>query len=43
MKEVEDLARERAGKEAEMNELKLGEDRLRRELGFKDSVSLFAD
>jgi len=39
MKEMEDLARERTGKEAEMKELKLGEERLRRELGFKDSVS----
>lgn len=39
MKEMEDLARERAGKEVEMKELKLGEERLRRELAFKDSVS----
>ena len=40
MKEVEDAARERVTKETEVKELKAREDRLGREVAFKDSVSI---
>lgn len=41
MKEVEDAARERVTKETEVKELKAREDRLGKEIKFKDSVSVW--